>query len=146
MTEPLSQRAAGWYRTEQRVLYETACALAESSTLADAAPRMLEAICEALDWEYGALWRVDRAAARAALRRDVARSSVALRRVCRRQLRQHFATGIGLPGRVWASRRAGLDSRRGPRREFSARRFCRSVSDCTRRFGFPCSAVPKRSA
>ena len=25
---------------------------------------MLEAICEALGWEYGALWRVDRAAAR----------------------------------------------------------------------------------
>ena len=49
-------------RPDQRVLYETACALVESSTLADATPRMLKAICEALNWEYGALWRVDAAA------------------------------------------------------------------------------------
>ena len=49
-------------RIQQRVVYETACALAESATLVEAAPRMLEAICEALDWEYGALWDVDRAA------------------------------------------------------------------------------------
>src|SRR5947207_15566935 len=44
---------------QRRVVYETACALAESTTLADAAPRMLEAICEALGWEHGALWRVE---------------------------------------------------------------------------------------
>ena len=31
------------------------------ATLVDAAPRMLEAICEALGWEYGAFWEVDRA-------------------------------------------------------------------------------------
>ena len=36
-------------------MYETACALAESKSLADAAPRMLRAICQTLDWEFGAL-------------------------------------------------------------------------------------------
>ena len=47
-----------------RLVYETARVLAESATLADAAPRMLEAICQALGWEYGALWSVDQRRAR----------------------------------------------------------------------------------
>src|SRR4029078_8769140 len=34
-------------------------ALAESQTLAEAAPRLLEVVCRGLDWEMGALWRVD---------------------------------------------------------------------------------------
>ena len=46
------------------VVYETACALAAAATLADAAPRMLEAVCAALGWEYGALWEVDLARGR----------------------------------------------------------------------------------
>ena len=33
---------------------------ASRTTLAEAAPRMLAAVCEALGWEYGALWEVDR--------------------------------------------------------------------------------------
>jgi PAS domain-containing protein len=36
-------------------------ALAESASLADAAPRVLQAMCEAFDWEHGALWSVDTA-------------------------------------------------------------------------------------
>src|SRR5262245_62971563 len=47
------------YPLSHRLLYETACALAESATLADAAPTMLRAVCAALNWEYGALWEVD---------------------------------------------------------------------------------------
>ena len=93
-------------RTQRtRVVYETACALAESTTLVEAAPRMLEAICEALGWEYGALWRVDRAAARPALCRDVAPASR-----CRSTSsplpagKPRSPAAIGLPGRVWASR------------------------------------------
>lgn len=49
---------------QQQVVYETACALAQSTSLIDAAPRMLRAICQTLDWEYGALWDMDRAASR----------------------------------------------------------------------------------
>ena len=36
--------------------------LADAPTLADAAPRILQAICESLGWDLGALWTVDRAA------------------------------------------------------------------------------------
>ena len=39
--------------------YATARVLAESARLAEATPRILEAICTTLGWEHGALWRVD---------------------------------------------------------------------------------------
>ena len=46
---------------EQRLTaeYVSARALAESATLAEAAVRVLQALCEALGWDYGALWNVD---------------------------------------------------------------------------------------
>ena len=39
----------------EQVLFTTARALAESDTLEAAAPRMLKAICEALDWQHGTI-------------------------------------------------------------------------------------------
>ncbi len=36
--------------------------LAESATLAEAMPRILQAICETLGWEFGEIWRADAAA------------------------------------------------------------------------------------
>src|SRR5216110_788966 len=45
---------------EPLIVREIARALAESATLAEAAPRMLAAVCESLGWEYGALWEGDR--------------------------------------------------------------------------------------
>jgi PAS domain S-box-containing protein len=65
---------------------------------------MLEAICQALGWEFGALWRTDR---RANLLRCVATWHPPSLRVDEFAAICHqidFATGIGLPGRVWASR------------------------------------------
>jgi PAS domain S-box-containing protein len=88
----------------QQILYETARALAESPTLVEAAPRMLEAVCEALGWQYGAIWEVDRA-------RNVIRCvgmwqppSLPFQEFGRVSMESTFAPGIGLPGRVWASR------------------------------------------
>src|SRR5262249_21974833 len=37
--------------------------LAQSATLQEAAPGILRSVCEGLDWEFGALWLVDRDAA-----------------------------------------------------------------------------------
>src|SRR6188508_3016474 len=44
----------------EQVLFATARALAECETLEDAAPPMLKAICDAVGWQYGAIWEVDR--------------------------------------------------------------------------------------
>ena len=80
-------------------------ALAESATLAEATPRLLEAIGAGLGWEEGAVWRVDR-------RANVLRCVETWRRPelgpgglgeVSRTLT--FAAGVGLPGRVWESGR-----------------------------------------
>ncbi len=90
-------------RPYQQILYETARVLAEAPTLVEAVPPMLGAVCEALGWQYGALWEVDRA-------RNVlqcvgmwkpAQSFDEFATACTGMT---FVPGVGLPGRVWASR------------------------------------------
>src|SRR5688572_21191866 len=102
---PEAHAATGDGLAERRLRAEhvVASALVEASTFADAVPRILEAICRALDWEHGALWEVDRrvdllrcaqiwpgATADFPEFNAISRSST-------------FARGAGLPGRVWAS-------------------------------------------
>ena len=51
-------------RLEQRltIQYQAARILAESESLSVAAPRLLQVICESLEWDLGQLWIVDREA------------------------------------------------------------------------------------
>src|SRR5947207_15580568 len=78
-------------------------ALVESATFGDAAPKILEAICEALDWEYGALWRIDRDAD-VLLCVDTWRSSATeFPEFDAESRRMTFSRGVGLPGRVWST-------------------------------------------
>ncbi len=82
--------------------YAVTRVLAESSTLSDATPRILQAICEAVGWEVGTIWRVDHSA-------NVLRcvdvwhvpsvKDSAFEKLTREIT---FSRGIGLPGRVWA--------------------------------------------
>ena len=87
----------------QLVVYETICALVESASLVDATPRMLRAICEALGWEYGALWVVDLSAQ---VLRPIGSwhpSELQFDEFEAISRQRTFVRGIGLPGRVWAS-------------------------------------------
>ncbi|HJS73236.1 MAG TPA: response regulator, partial [Vicinamibacteria bacterium] len=85
-----------------RAQYETAHALVSSATLAEATPRILEAICEALDWEHGALWQVE-GDARVLRCVDIwHRPSVSFPEFEAASRTARFQRGIGLPGRVWA--------------------------------------------
>jgi two-component system, sensor histidine kinase and response regulator len=78
-------------------------ALVESATFGDAAPKILEAICEALGWEYGALWRIDREAD-VLLCVDTWRASTAdFPEFDHASREMTFSRGVGLPGRVWAT-------------------------------------------
>jgi two-component system sensor histidine kinase/response regulator len=90
----------------QQVLYSTARSLAESETLEDAAPPMLRSICEALGWQFGAIWEVDRG-------RNVLRCvatwhvpSLLCEDFANATRQTLFPPGKGLPGRVWSSREA----------------------------------------
>jgi PAS domain S-box-containing protein len=77
--------------------------LAESATLADAAPKILAAVGAALGWDVGALWVVDREAGTLRCRTfwRAAPDSYSKFEALSRML--GLPRGGGLPGRVWAS-------------------------------------------
>jgi len=90
-------------RAENRLSaqYAVTSALAESNTLSAGASRILQAVCESLGWEYGALWTVDR-------RSNLLRCSQVWQAPGAEadefesvSLESVFAPGSGLPGRVW---------------------------------------------
>ena len=90
-------------RREQHLSAEHAATrvLAESATLSEATPKLLQAMCESLGWDLGEFWSVDASAN--VLRRveswhrqwvDVSEFEAASSQIT-------FAPGIGLPGQVW---------------------------------------------
>ncbi len=102
---PQARAPSGNGLAERRLTAEhvIARALVEASTFTEAVPRILEAICGALDWEHGALWEIDRQAEVlrcvqiwTAASADFPEFNVASKA-------STFARGMGLPGRVWAS-------------------------------------------
>ena len=82
--------------------YAVTRVLAEAATLANATPRILQAVCESLDWSVGAIWRVDQ---EGKLLRCVETWHVPSAQVKEFDQGTHsrtFPPGIGLPGRVWS--------------------------------------------
>ncbi len=90
---------------ERRLTAEhvVARALVEASTFADAVPKILEAICKALDWGYGALWAIDREADLLRCSQVWPAESVDFPDFHAISRTSTFPRGIGLPGRVWAT-------------------------------------------
>jgi two-component system cell cycle sensor histidine kinase/response regulator CckA len=84
--------------------YAATCVLAEASSLADALPRILQALCEALHCEAGAYWRVDADAA-AVTCADVYQAPFASLPSWPNTAPLSCTTGRGLPGRVWSTGR-----------------------------------------
>src|SRR5262249_35966230 len=83
--------------------YEITRLLAESRSTIEAAPGILRAICETLNWDVGVIWDVDR---HANLLRCVAvwhRPALAATEFESQTGQRTFAPGEGLPGRVWAT-------------------------------------------
>ncbi len=90
---------------ERRLVAEHAVAqaLAESATLDEASPKILQVLCEGLGWDLGGLWTVD-------CQNNVLRCveiwhlpwfKVPEFEAITRKIT--FSPGVGLPGRVWAS-------------------------------------------
>jgi PAS domain S-box-containing protein len=90
--------------TPQRRLtaeHATARALVSAATIADASPRILEAICESLGWEHGALWQVDRPADVLKCRDLFSLPGARFPEFDKASFATRFRRGEGLPGRVW---------------------------------------------
>ena len=90
--------------TSHRILFETARALTESPSLEEASPRMIEAVCNALGWQCGAIWEVDRARTRMQCAGTWHTPGLPLDEFTGATVTATFERGIGLPGRVWKSR------------------------------------------
>ncbi len=92
-------------RLEQRLhtQYATTRVLVESATLGEAAPEILQTICEDLEWDVGELWTVDREAnlLRCVDIWHVPSIEISEFEAITRQAT--FSFGAGLPDRVWAS-------------------------------------------
>ncbi|QCP48886.1 PAS domain S-box protein [Trinickia violacea] len=90
-------------RREQRLLaqFGVTRTLSEAGSLEEAAPRILREICEALEWDCGAFWRVDLDAAVLRCIQKWYSTSVAPPSL---ELATRESTfGVGLAGRVWLS-------------------------------------------
>ncbi len=90
-------------RREQRQLaqFSVTRTLSEAGSLEEAAPRILRELCEALDWDRGAFWRVDHEAG--ALVRVQTWPSDTFARAGSGLVSGTGGFGMGLPGQVWSS-------------------------------------------
>lgn len=75
--------------------------LASAETVADAAPRLLEAICEGLGWDAGELWRADAAASVLRLEASWQRPSTVPAEFEGVRRTTTIPRGVGLNGRAW---------------------------------------------
>ncbi len=100
MAETSDRRQAQLHQAAQ---YATVRVLAEAATLAEATPRLLQAVCESLHWEFGAVWSPD---AQANVLRCVETwhsSEIPFTEFDAISKKTRFPPGVGLPGRVWQS-------------------------------------------
>ncbi|MEH2297381.1 response regulator [Nostoc sp.] len=92
-------------RTEQHLKaeYATTRVLAESTTINEAMPQIMQGICESLGWDLNEFWLVDQQANLLRWLNSWYKISFEMQEfdILSRQIT--FAPGIGLPGRVWAS-------------------------------------------
>jgi diguanylate cyclase (GGDEF)-like protein/PAS domain S-box-containing protein len=85
------------------IQYAVTRVLAESATLAQATPGLLEVICRSLRWQLGEIWKVDRQASVLRLVDAWAEDFADAPEFALATSEMAFVPGEGLSGRVWAS-------------------------------------------
>ena len=78
--------------------------LAQAGTLQEATPKILQAVCECLVWDVGALWSLDKEAGVLRCVEVWHKESIEVPEFEAISHETTFIPGIGLPGRVWFSR------------------------------------------
>lgn len=86
--------------------YAVTRVLAEAASLAEATPKLLQAIGEGVGWDVGELWHVDSEAEVLRLSGIWSASSVDITQYAEISRGTTFRPGSGLPGRVWSSGQA----------------------------------------
>ncbi|MBI4402503.1 MAG: PAS domain S-box protein, partial [Nitrospirae bacterium] len=92
-------------RAENRQATQLAVSLilAESGTLSEVAPRLLQAICDTAGWEVGVIWLVDRDVKELRCETLWHEPAVPVEEFAAHTREITFGPGIGLPGRIWSS-------------------------------------------
>ncbi|MHC0064314.1 GAF domain-containing protein [Nostoc sp. UIC 10890] len=92
-------------RTEQhlKAQYATTRVLAESTTINEAMPQIMQGICESLGWDLSEFWMVDQQANLLSWLNTWYKLSYKIQEFDILSRQTTFAPGIGLPGRVWAT-------------------------------------------
>jgi signal transduction histidine kinase/CheY-like chemotaxis protein/HPt (histidine-containing phosphotransfer) domain-containing protein len=86
--------------------YATTRILIESRTVEEAMPRILQEVCESLDWVVGARWAVDPDAKVLRCAEMWTAPAWKLQEFTEMNQRITFPPGLGLPGRVWSEVKA----------------------------------------
>ncbi|MEH2284545.1 MAG: response regulator [Nostoc sp.] len=92
-------------RTEQhlKAQYVTTRVLADSTTINEAMPQILQGICESLGWDLSEFWMIDQQANILIFLDIWYKISIEMQEFDILSRQTTFAPGIGLPGLVWAS-------------------------------------------
>jgi two-component system, sensor histidine kinase and response regulator len=94
------RKRAEW---QLNIQYAISRVLAESSTLKEASARILQTVCENLNWQVGEFYTVDRRAGVMRFDEMWSAPNAQVDAFTTLSRQTTFARGIGLPGRVWAS-------------------------------------------
>jgi hypothetical protein len=89
----------------ERLQYATTRILAESAGLPDAAPKLLQAVCEINRWDFGELWGFGQRRQELHLVETSQAPGGAYDEFAAITRTMTFPRGAGLPGRIWATRR-----------------------------------------
>jgi len=92
-------------RMERRAAIQHAVTrvLADAETLAEATPRIVQAICQSLGWDVGAIWRIDPQSKRLRCVEFWQRPGLDVTEFAAATREKTFQPGEELPGRVWAT-------------------------------------------
>ncbi|ARV61287.1 ATPase [Nostocales cyanobacterium HT-58-2] len=95
-------------RAEQHLTaqYTVTSVLAETTTISEATPQILQAICENLAWDLGEIWIVNQQADVLRCLDTWYRASLELQEFAALTWETTFQLGVGLPGRVWVGNKA----------------------------------------
>lgn len=111
MVQDISRRKAAEEERDQAnarlsVQYAVARTLAEVRHLGEASRKIVQSICESVGWDFGDIWRVD---SESNLLRCVDiwhTPELAAEEFVEATKQTTYQAGVGLPGRVWSSRKA----------------------------------------
>ena len=111
MVQDITRRKAAEEERDQAnarlsVQYAVARTLAEVRHLCEASRKIVQSICESVSWEYGDIWRVD-SGVNALRCVDIWHiPGLAAEEFVDATKKTTYESGLGLPGRVWSSRKA----------------------------------------